>query len=266
MARPVNSMTRSPTRPIAADTTVRLDKHVSECLGISRKHARALVRSGRIRVDGEVIRDFSSALRWPAPGEGTRPHIRFDHDTVEPPPDLLLFHKPPGVLTSMGDPRGRPNLATVLPEVWRDQLHPVGRLDAETRGLLLFSRHGSFTQRILHPRRAIEREYVARTVRPPTEELPAILAGGVRTADGIFTARVIERQGDTVRLVVTEGKHRMVRRLLANTGHPVLDLLRVRFGEFELGELAEGEWRHITPAEANFANELLGERIISAGT
>jgi 23S rRNA pseudouridine2605 synthase len=160
----------------------------------------------------------------------------------------------------MDDPWGRANLSDVVPVVWRDLFHPVGRLDADTSGLLLFSADGGFTQWMLHPRRAIEREYVATVEGEPGQPLTDALAAGVETEEGTFTARVVSIEGPHVRLVVTEGKHRMVRRMLANAGHPVTALRRERFGGFRLGDLAEGEIRPATAEEMAWIAESRGKK------
>lgn len=164
-------------------------------------------------------------------------------------PRVALLHKPLGVHSTVGDPYGRPNLATAARDLIAMGLHPVGRLDAETDGLLLFSSEGALTQHLLHPKRAIPRTYLAATDPPPSESLPERLAAGIRTAEGTFRAEVLAIEGDTVTLTVREGKHRMVRRMLANAGHPVIALRRLRFGPFVLGDLAAGAWRPATEEE-----------------
>jgi 23S rRNA pseudouridine2605 synthase len=127
-------------------------------------------------------------------------------------------------------------------------MHPVGRLDADTTGLLLFSRDGDLTHRLLHPRFVVEREYLAEVEHPiDAAALGAQLAEGVETIEEgeslVVQAQLLEVIGQTVRLVVTEGKYRMVRRVLANAGHPVVALHRVRYGEVRLDalELEEGD-------------------------
>jgi len=206
----------------------------------------------------------------------------------------------------MGDPMGRPNLEDVLPPRLAKTFHPVGRLDADTTGLLLFSGDGQLTQRLLHPSSNVQREYLATVdidvgVNGNEEEkkrkeadfeaaLRAKLAAGVKTADGIYEAQLLEvmhrkkieerddevnsieedkgaegrksnaREELVLRVGVSEGKHRMVRRLLANAGYPVVALHRVRYGHISLGTLSEGE---VTEIEAQseggqWARRLLG--------
>lgn len=199
---------------------------------------------------------------------------------------------------------GRPNLEDVLPPRLAKTFHPVGRLDADTTGLLLFSRDGQLTQRLLHPSSNVQREYLATVdidvgVNENEEEkkrkeadfeaaLRAKLAAGVKTADGIYEARLLEvmhrkkieddevnsieeekgaegrrsnaREELVLRVGVSEGKHRMVRRLLANAGYPVVALHRVRYGHISLGTLSEGEVTEIKAQSegGQWARRLLG--------
>lgn len=221
---------------------VRLDKLlIDRGLG-SRKEVRKLVKKGLVEVDGVVDRHYDGHVSREA---------RIVVDGLERPalPRVVVWHKPSGVVSTMADDHGRADLSAALPPPWGGKLHPVGRLDAETSGLLLFALDGKLTQWLLHPRRAIERTYVAVVEGAPDEALSAALAAGVETSDGVFSARVEQIEGAVVRLTVTEGKHRMVRRMLANAGHPVLELTRVRYGGFELGALPVGEAREATPEE-----------------
>ncbi len=222
--------------------TVRLDKLlVDRGLG-SRKTVRKLVKKGFVEVDGAVNRHYDGHVPRDA---------RVVVDGVEwgPLPRVVAWHKPTGLVSTVGDPHGRADLRDALPPPWGGRLHPVGRLDAETSGLLLFSLDGKLTQWLLHPKRAIERTYVAVVEGRPEPALVDVLAAGVETSDGVFGGRIEQIEGAVVRLTVTEGKHRMVRRMLANAGHPVLELTRVRYGGFELGALAEGACRAATDAE-----------------
>lgn len=177
-------------------------------------------------------------------------------------PLLCVYHKPLAVQSKMCDPRSRPCLSHVLgqqPASWQRGLHHVGRLDADTTGLLLFSSSGALTHRLLHPSFAVDKEYVAscsvrceEAARPET--LRVKLEAGVETKVGFHTARLVEarRDGDMleVRLVVTEGKNRMVRRLLAALGLPVVHLRRDRLGAIRLGNIEVGAFEAVVDPEA----------------
>lgn len=231
--------------------TVRLDKWLADCGVGTRKNCRALVKRGHVTVDGVVVRDFAFQLP-----DGAR--VALDDEPVEQPPVVLLFHKPAGIVSTREDPWGRPDLDSAAADAIDAGLHPVGRLDAETTGLLLFSADGTLTQRLLHPRRAVEKAYIATVEGAPDERLAETVREGVQTADGVMRAARAEVDGDTVRLVVTEGKHRMVRRMLANAGHPVRTLHRTRIGELRLGGLEVGAMRAPTDAETTWLAALKG--------
>lgn len=222
--------------------TVRLDKLLVDRGAGSRKEVRKLIKKGFVEVDGAINRRYDGHVEADAT-------VRIDGVEWGPMPRAVVWHKPTGVVSTMGDRHGRADLRDALPPPWGGVLHPVGRLDAETSGLLLFSLDGKLTQWLLHPKRAVERTYVAVVENAPTAELVQVLAAGVQTSDGVFGGRVEHIEGAVVRLTVTEGKHRMVRRMLANAGHPVLELTRVRYGGFELGDLPTGECRMASPAE-----------------
>ena len=236
---------------------VRLDKLLAERGAGSRKDVDRLIRNGLVELDGEIV--GKSAAKLKVPWEACPIVDGFEYP---PPPLLAVYHKPLGVVSSMKDDHGRPDLAAVLPQLWQKLLHPVGRLDADTTGLLLFSRDGDLTHRLLHPKYIVEREYIATVENRVDEEaLRTKLASGVETVEEgeslIVRGELLSvesgvgdgededggESNDAVRLVVTEGKYRMVRRMLANCGHPVIGLHRVRYGEVRLEDLdvEEGE-------------------------
>ena len=220
-----------------------------------------------------------------------------------PPPLLAVYHKPKWVLSVRKD-RMNMNRPCLDPDFLLPQLHPVGRLDYDSSGLLLFSSNGKITQVLLHPKHGIAKEYVATvTGIVHFESLAKQLVDGVMTSDGIITAELLSvqcmeshvvkpyldniRQGlppeynqtdlskrgyldvldatelSIVRVIVHEGKYRMVRRLLANCGHPVVTLHRQRIGDVVLDEttLPPGHWRTLTPKELKWTRTLYNETI-----
>ncbi len=217
---------------------MRLDKWLAQHGGLSRSEATKAIRRKQVTVDGVVCKVPRTHL-----SEGME--VCLDEVPIVPQPDLLAFHKPVGLVTTESDSHGRPCVGDWLPH----RYHIVGRLDLDTHGLLLFSKDGSLTQHLLHPKRAIEREYVAKVEGEPTPQLIEKLAKGVDTSVGLATAKVLSIEGDRVRLVMTEGRNRVVRRMLHNAGHSVLDLQRVRYGAVELGDLAVGQTRPLTDLE-----------------
>jgi 23S rRNA pseudouridine2605 synthase len=232
-------------------STLRLDRFLVNAGIGSRTEVSKLVRRGQVTVEGEIV---------------TRPEVHIastarvlvDGEAIEVVPLVLVYHKPVGILVTMDDPWGRATVATVLGPTLAAGMHPVGRLDADSSGLLLFSSDGTLTQRLLHPRRQVEKRYVAEVEGSPRVDLAEALAVGVQTEEGVHRARLLSADGSVVTLSVTEGKHRMVRRMLANLGLPVRTLHRTHLGEISLGDLGVGETRPPTPDELQWLLSLRG--------
>lgn len=213
---------------------MRIDRIIAQRGEYSRKIANKMVRRGRVEVEGVPCTDPKSHFPENA-------HVCIDGYELPQKVRVYLYHKPPGVLSATDDAMGRPCVGDILPV----HHHLVGRLDMETRGLLLLSMDGQLTQALLHPKREVEREYCAWVEGEPQDSLIETLRVGVQTSLGLASAKVLSIEENCVRLVVTEGRNRIVRRMLHNAGHSVLDLMRVRFGPIELGEIEEGMMRPI---------------------
>ena len=229
----------------------RLQKLIAAAGVCSRRRAEELLRQGRVRLNGRTATLGERA-------DPARDQISIDGRPLAPRPDslTLLLHKPVGVLSTCHDPQGRPTVMELLPpELRRGQgLHPVGRLDADSRGALLLSNDGDLTLRLTHPRFGHRRTYriwVEGHPRPATLE---------RWAAGILLdghpcqpvrIRLLGAKGANTRLdlVMLEGRNRQIRRTAELLGHPVLDLQRVAIGPLRLADLPEGSWRRVTPSE-----------------
>jgi pseudouridine synthase len=167
----------------------------------------------------------------------------------------LMLNKPVGVLTSVGDDRGRPTVTDRLP-AGSPRLFPVGRLDLDSRGLLLLTDDGELAGRLMHPRYHVEKEYrVVIAGRPASDDTRRLGEGMVVRGERFQPAEVrVLRAGDEeseVSMVLREGRKREVRRLWQALGHAVLDLQRVRIDGLLLGDLEEGSLRPLTPAEVS---------------
>ena len=236
---------------------VRIQKFLSRAGVSSRRGAEELMAQGRVRVNGAVVT---------TPGTRIRPEedrVEVDGREIEKAPfRWILLHKPAGTVTTADDPRGRRTVFDVLPP----ELHGlsyVGRLDRPTEGLLLLSNEGDAVHRLLHPSFEVEREYHAGVRGVPDEAALGRLREGVALDDGPARARESallrrEDEGGVVRLVLTEGRKREVRRMLDAVGHPVRWLRRVRFGPVELGDLPPGGWRELTDDEVRAIRERVG--------
>lgn len=215
------------------------------------------MREGRVRVNGEVVTEMGARV------DPARDRVQVDGRDVEvSPPRWILFHKPPGCLTTRSDPRGRATVYDVLPDEM-GSLKYVGRLDRGTEGLLLLTNEGDAIHGLTHPSNEVDREYRALVRGGPSEATLRRLRNGIDLPDGPARAesvRILRQGGDEalLMLVLREGRKREVRRLLRAVGHPVRRLKRVRFGPLRLGDLPRGSWRELEPDEVRALRRAAG--------
>jgi 23S rRNA pseudouridine2605 synthase len=228
---------------------VRLQKVLAAAGVGSRRHCEELIGAGRVEVDGEIVRRFGARV------DPERQVIRVDGKRIPSRQDLvyLAFNKPPGVLTAMSDPQGRPTVTDFLGDR-AERLFHVGRLDYDTEGLMLLTNDGELAHRLAHPRYGVLKTYLAEVQGPVPKDLGRKLMTGIELPDGVASAdrfRVLERAGSRVLVEITlhEGRKRIVRRMLAETGHPVMRLVRTDVGPIRLGGLKPGTMRNLTTAE-----------------
>ncbi len=223
---------------------MRLAKFLAHAGVASRRAAEELIRAGRVRVGEEVVRD-------PARDVDGHSGVVVDGEAVAIATSRLVYalHKPVGVVSTAHDPQGRPTVVELVPGERR--LYPVGRLDADTSGLILLTDDGELAYRLTHPRFEVPKVYRATVRHPPVRDRALrALREGVRLEDGLTApARARRLAGDRLELTIHEGRKRQVRRMCEEVGHPVVRLVRVRFGPLELGVLKEGRHRRLTPTE-----------------
>jgi len=225
-----------------------LDRLLSRAGLGSRATAAEWVRAGRVRVNGRVVRGVETWV------DAERDRIELDGRALAAAEPLYLaLNKPKGYLTSFGDPRARRTVYALLAELpaW---VFPVGRLDKETSGLLLLTNDSDFAEHVTNPASGKEKRYRATTRRRIDERALAALAAGPVLDDGPTQAHdvvLIGHRGPTsvVELTLHEGRNRQVRRMFLAVGAPLKELRRTRIGALELGALASGAWRRLTPAE-----------------
>jgi 23S rRNA pseudouridine2605 synthase len=223
----------------------------------SRRASEQLVVEGRVTVNGRIAELGDRA-------DPLQDEVRVDGITVNLDPNVRYYalHKPAGVVTTMRDPQGRSDIRGFLPREG-PRVFPVGRLDRDTEGLLLLTNDGDLANSLLHPRFGVEKEYLAEVRGTPTARHLAEIRRGVELEDGparAARARVAARAGDraAIRLVMTEGRKREVRRLLDAVGLPVTRLVRLRVGPFKLGRLAPGAVRELDPDEIRSLRQAAG--------
>jgi 23S rRNA pseudouridine2605 synthase len=228
---------------------VRLQKVLAAAGLGSRRHCEELIGEGRVQVDGETVRRYGARV------DPERQVIRVDGRRIPVRQDLvyMALNKPAGVLSTMSDPQGRRTIAEFVGDRPERFFH-VGRLDYDTEGLLLLTNDGELAHRLAHPRYGVLKTYLADVPGPVRRDLGRRLQTGVTLDDGTVTVdrfRVVERAGSRVlvQLTLHEGRKHVVRRLLAEVGHPVSRLVRTDVGPLRLGSLKPGTVRRLTTRE-----------------
>jgi pseudouridine synthase len=227
---------------------IRLQKVMAEAGVGSRRHCEQLIADGRVKVDGKVVAWFGARV------DPQQVVIHVDGRRVETRAEMRYYavNKPRGVVSTMADPQGRRTLAAYVdvPE----RLFHVGRLDTDTEGLILLTNDGELSHRLTHPSYGVEKTYLAEVAGPIPRDLGKRLRAGVTLDDGPAKAdrfRIVETAGKRALVEVTlhEGRKHIVRRLLAEVGHPVRQLVRTEFGPVRLGALKPGTMRALSLRE-----------------
>jgi 23S rRNA pseudouridine2605 synthase len=224
---------------------MRLNKIIADSGVTSRRGADELIESGRVNVDGLVIRELGS---------------KFDPDLVQVMVDgetitrslsksYLVLHKPKGVLSTMFDPEGRPSLDDFI-DLRKERLFHVGRLDKDSEGLILLTNDGDLTFRATHPSFGLEKTYIIEFDGALPQGVDKILLKGVELEDGM--GRVLSFRQISPRWIevsIHEGRYHIIRRLMEAVGVDVLRLIRTKFGPISLGDTPEGRWRDLNSTE-----------------
>ena len=221
----------------------RLQKILARAGLGSRRVCEDLIAEGRVTVDGAVAElgarvDVDSG------------HVEVDGAHIGVRPGLVhyLLNKPAGVVTTAHDPQGRPTVVSMVPADPR--VHPVGRLDLDTEGLLVLTNDGELTHRLTHPSFGVDKEYLAEVRGVPRRGAVRALRDGVELEDGpTAPAEVANPAPGMLRITIHEGRNRQVRRMCEAVGHPVVRLVRTRIGPLRDQQLAPGEWRALSVDE-----------------
>ena len=235
----------------------RLNKYLARSGVASRRAADALIASGAVLVNGR---------RPPPDGMLIEPgtdRVEVSGRQVSPPErhSYLALNKPAGYVTTAADPGSRPTVQELV--VATTRVFPVGRLDIDSRGLLLLTDDGELANRLAHPRYHVAKEYLATVDGTPGENDLRALRAGVELDDGRTAPAEVEVLGNArgrtqLRVVLHEGRNRQVRRMLEAVGHPVRDLQRTAYGPLRLGRLKEGDWRRLRQPEVEALRKAAG--------
>jgi 23S rRNA pseudouridine2605 synthase len=239
---------------------VRLQKVLAQAGIASRRACEAMISEGRVEVNSEIV--FEQGRRV----DPERDVIRVDGARIPPPRRhrYLALNKPRGVVATMHDPEGRRTIADLLTEGRNERLFHVGRLDTDTKGLLIVTNDGDFAHRLAHPSYQVPKTYIAEVAGVVSEQtLKRLLRRGITLEDGPVhptSIKIVSTARDKTLLKITlqEGRNRIVRRTMEAVGHPVRRLTRIGIGPVRLGNLKVGEYRELTREELGGLLDLTG--------
>ena len=228
---------------------IRLQKYIADAGIASRRKAEQLIAEGKVRVNGETVREM-----------GVKVDPNYDKVEVggreigtNVKKYYIMLNKPAGYITTTNDDRGR-NTGMELVRDVHGRIYPVGRLDAETEGLLIMTNDGDFANKVIHPSNNHKKVYIAEVRGLPEPDTLKKFAKGIDIGDYVTAPAKAElltgtSRVSTVRVTVSEGKKRQVRLMFDAVGHPVIGLKRVQIGDIMLGNLPRGKWRHLRREE-----------------
>ena len=231
------------TRPLKT-----LERVLSKAGAGSRVDARGWIRAGRVKVNGQVVRDPDTWI------DMQRDRVRLDGKPLQARDRVyLLLYKPTGYLTTYRDPKGRPTVYDLIADLGTF-VSPVGRLDLDTSGLLLMTNDNQMAERVTNPESHVPKTYLVKASMPLTDEQLQQLRDGVDLVDGPTRPARVRRVRDSekythLEITLTEGRNRQVRRMIEALGATVLKLVRVKIGSISIGTLPIGKWRALTAAE-----------------
>lgn len=223
---------------------VRLQKFMADCGVASRRACEELIAAGRVRVNGQRVTTQGFKI------DPINAQVEVDGQMISAvkTKTYLAFHKPRGVLSTMSDPEGRPNLGDYF-GAFNERLFHVGRLDKESEGLIVLTNDGVWSHEATHPSFGVEKTYLVETAEVLPRSIFQKLLTGVELEDGLAKPLSARQVGGRIELVIHEGRNQIVRRIFEELGFPVERLIRTAIGSIKLGELPPGKWRALNDVE-----------------
>jgi pseudouridine synthase len=239
---------------------IRINKYLSLCGLGSRRKTEAFISSGRIKINGRINKSLHQMVDYDADT------VELDNKKINPSIDhfYIILNKPRGYITSLSDDRGRDVVMDLIPERYvKASVFPVGRLDMDTEGLLLFTNDGYLAYKLTHPKFEVTKEYLVKLNRPLKEQDKARIESGV-IIEGIKTnpARIelSEYSDQFLKIIIAEGKKRQIRLTFRNFNYEVKSLKRIAFGSLSLGRLKSGAYRKLKDREIQSLKKYISER------
>lgn len=223
---------------------IRLQKFMADCGVASRRACEELIASGRVKVNGRKVTTQGVKI------DPINAKVEVDDQiiTTSKTKTYIAFHKPRGVLSTMFDPEGRPNLSDYFGN-FSERLFHAGRLDKESEGLIILTNDGAWSHEATHPSFGVEKTYLVETAEILPKSAFQKLVNGVELEDGLAKPISARQIAGRVELVIHEGRNQIVRRMFDAVGYPVERLMRTAIGSIKLGELPSGKWRNLNEVE-----------------
>jgi 23S rRNA pseudouridine2605 synthase len=238
----------------------RINRILSEAGLASRRKADELIQSGRVMLNGKILRELGVKAEW------GKDIIKLDGREIPRPAEkiYLMLNKPFGYICTLNDPERRPIVTDLLRDI-PQRVYPVGRLDFDSMGLLLLTNDGDFSFQLTHPKYHIPRTYKVTVQGILSEKDINTIKNGIQLEDGFISASsaaLIGLQGEKslVRITITQGRNRIIRRMIEALGYSVVHLVRIGFGTLELGNLKVGRYRNLEPEEISELTEMISQK------
>ena len=234
---------------------MRLQKFMAKCGVASRRKSEEIILEGRVNVNGNIVKELGFKINE------NKDLVMVDGKLLELEERkvYILLNKPVGYITTVADEFGRKKVIDLLKDI-EERVYPVGRLDYDTSGLLLLTNDGDLAYKITHPKYEKTKKYIAKVSGVPTENKLQEFRNGLQIEDYLTSKAeisILDVAGSnaTLEIIIHEGRNRQVRKMCSKIGHPVIELKRVEIGTIKLGNIKEGEWRHLRQKEIDSLNE-----------
>ncbi|MEG0774813.1 pseudouridine synthase [Clostridium sp.] len=229
----------------------RLQKYMAACGVASRRKCEDIILNGRVKVNNETIKELGTKI------DISNDIVSVDNKVITPEEQkvYIALNKPEGYVSTVKDEKGRKTILDLV--LVKERIYPIGRLDYDTSGLILLTNHGEVYNKIIHPRVAIDKVYIALVEGIPDDSIIKTFEKGIDIGDYITApgkCEILKKYNNSTELKITihEGKNRQVRRMCQAVGHPVIKLKRISVGYITLGELEKGKWRYLNQIEVDY--------------
>lgn len=237
---------------------IRIQKFLSSAGIASRRKAEELIKHGRVKVNGKIIESMGLKI------DPENDEIKVDNKIVKGNQKkiYIMLNKPKGYISSVSDPFNRPTVIDLVDIDNKDGLHPVGRLDYDSEGLLILTNDGELTFKLTHPKYEINKTYIVEVKGRPSSQEMHMLSKGIKLEDGLITkpAKVkikeLKNNNAVLEFIIHEGKKRQIRRMCKAIGHPVITLKRTKIGNLALKNLNTGKWRFLNEEEIQYLKNI----------